>query len=263
MTQKSDFSLSEQWQNIIAASIALVAIIALAAIARQATAPESTPTPETAAAAEAARPTVPPTFTATPLPTSTAPTTTATPTATASPTPKPTATFTPTPIVVGWRELGHLTSVEYTLQTVVEVSHLTEGLFGGLLGEDRVLMSVAGNVEAGIDMSKIQSSDVTINGTKVLIELPPAVISSVEILPDQSKIFDSKQKWAFSEYSGLENEALDLARHQLEDWATNEANILPLAEKLASLQLRSFLETLGFEDITITFNRRQDAETNP
>ncbi len=263
MNNKPDFTLSEQWQNTIAAIIALIAIIAIAAIARQASTPTATPTPETTAIAEATRPTAPPTFTATPTPTSTAPTATPTPTATASPTPKPTATFTPTPIVVGWRELGNLTSLEYTLQTVVEVSHPAEGFFGGLLGEDHVLMSVVGNVEAGIDMSKIEASDVSIDRTRVKVILPPATISSVEILPDQSEIFDSKHKWAFSEYDGMETEALNTARHQLENWATNEANILPLAEKLASLQLRAFLETLGFTDIEITFNRSQNATTIP
>jgi hypothetical protein len=225
--------------------------------------------PPSPAAEEITLPTEPwptpnPTFTTTPIPTSTnPPTPTSTPTATPTPTPtpSPTATFTPTPIVVGWRELGHLTSIEYTLQTIVEIERepgesLWEKIVEIIPGSpDRILLVTAGNVQAGIDMTQIGENDVEIDGPRVKVVLPPATITSIELLPNETEIIVSQQKWVLSEYEGLEVEALGQARTQLEDWAINRNNILDKAEKLAQSQLENFLRQLGFEEIEITFKR--------
>lgn len=170
------------------------------------------------------------------------------PTATPSPTPLPT----PTPIVVGWHELGYLTSVEYTLQTVVEVER-EQVLLGVISSKDRVLLLAVGNVQAGIDMSAIKDKNVTINGTTVKLTLPRAQVTGVELLPTETRIYDSEQSWFLSEYEGIEVEALNTARIQLESWAVDRNAILSQAEKTASRQLFSFLRQLGFEDIEITF----------
>ncbi len=124
-------------------------------------------------------------------------------------------------------------------------------------------MLAAGNVQAGIDMTLIKDKDIIINGDSVKITLPPATIISVELLPDQSEVFDSQKKWLLSDYEGLEVEAMDKARQQLETWATHQANILPTAEKLASLQLETFLRQVGFNKIEITIKQKNDTSTTP
>jgi hypothetical protein len=62
-------------------------------------------------------PDVPPTFTPTSSPT---PESTPLPTATTTPTPTPAPTATPTPIIIGWKELGYLTTAEFTSVTVTD-----------------------------------------------------------------------------------------------------------------------------------------------
>lgn len=175
------------------------------------------------------------------------------------PTPPPTYTPIPTPIVIGsWRELGHLTTLQSTLQTVVEVSR--EGMLGGLIGGDRLLLQAVGNVEAGIDMTQITGSDVFIDGNHIELRLPPASITSVEILPHETQIFDVERRWILSEYEGLEIEALNQARIQLESWAVDRDGMLLRAEEIAAYQLNEFLRQLGFETIIITFDSRDDAK---
>lgn len=164
-----------------------------------------------------------------------------------SPTPSPTAT----PIVVGWRELGYLTSVESTLQTVAEVQR--ERVVLGIPITERVLLLAVGNVQAGIDMTAIKPENITVEGTTVKLTLPRAKVTSVELLPSETKIFDSQRSWFLSEYTGMEVEALNQARTQLQTWAVDRNSILPLAEKTARLQLIEFLGQLGFETIEITF----------
>ncbi len=212
-----------------------------ATVAEELTIPEIT---EEAAVLPA---TATPTSTLTPVP---SPTSTPAPTHTPTPsrTPSPTPTLTPTPIVVSWQELGYLTTVETTTSTVVEISRERFPNFPLIPLNTRILLMAVGLIEAGIDMSR---AEVTQDGTSVQVVLPRAEITSVELLPDQTRIFDV----GFLPPEGLEIEAMQQAHVQLRGWAENReaSGILELSEKLGQAQLESLLRELGFEEIEITF----------
>lgn len=209
---------------------------------------------QTSAPTQYPSPTYPPTATATPLPSATAtPTPTTTPTHTPSPTPTPTHTPTPTPMPpLAWQELGYLTSLEYTMSTMVEKERTRSGI-GAVLGTDRILLMAIGRILVGIDLDQIDESDVVVSGTSIEITLPRATVISVELLPDESVIYETDKSWLFSEYEGLEVEAMEEARSQLLDQANNNQSMLELAETMARLQLTEFLRTLGYEQIVIDF----------
>ena len=187
--------------------------------------------------------------TSTPIP---SPTPSPQPTPTAIPTPTPTPSPTPLP-PPRWRELGDLSSVEYTATTVVERVRARPGISGLLLGDDRVTMLVVGKIRAGVDLSGLRPSDVQTNDRRIRVRLPRARVLSVELLPEASRIFDSRRSWLFSEYEGLEVEAMDEARRRLREEATQNAEMLGIAETLARLQLTEFLRKAGFQEIEITF----------
>ncbi len=181
---------------------------------------------------------------------------TLTPLPTPTSTPPPTYTPIPTPIVIGsWRELGHLTTLQSTLQTVVEVNR--EDMLGGLIGGHRLLLKAVGNVEAGIDLTQITGSDIFIDGNHIELRLPHASITSVEILPHETEILDVEWRGGILLGSErLEIDALDEARIQLESWAVDRAGMLLRAEEIAAYQLSEFLRQLGFETVIITFDPR-------
>lgn len=233
--------ISRQTQTILTLVVAIIILAVLGFIVRsigsssQPVSPgigptEDWPTPRssvTATATPTPRPTSLPTATATPLPT-------------------------PTPIIIGsFQKLGNLISVEYTLQTVVEAER--ERVFP--LSPERIILVAVGNVEAGVDLTRIEDKDIIIEGTGVRMTLPPAAVTSIEILPGESEIFDSKRGWLLSEYEGLELEAMEKARAQLEHWAVERVNLLNQAEDQARIQMEIFLRQLGFEKIEITFKR--------
>lgn len=178
---------------------------------------------------------------------------TATPRGTLPPTPtsSPTPTSTPLPPPI-WSELGYLTSVVYTGTAVVEVNREREGL-GIVLGDDWVLLMAVGRVFVGTDLSEVEDSDVKIDGTSLRATLPHARILSVEILPEESRVFESNQSWLFSQYEGIEVEALKEARIELVRWVEDNPSMLELAEKVATLQLSQFLNKAGFEQVDITY----------
>jgi hypothetical protein len=145
-----------------------------------------------------------------------------------------------------------LTSIEYTASTVVEKERSKPGL-GALLGTDHILLTAVGRIQMGIDLGQIDESDVDIEDTSITVVLPRAMVISVEILPDQSHIYDSDKSWLFSEYEGLELEAMEQARRQLLDQANNNQGMSELAETLARLQLTEFLRSVGYREIEILY----------
>ncbi|MCS6848217.1 MAG: DUF4230 domain-containing protein [Anaerolineae bacterium] len=246
---------------VIAAAIVALAVVVIGVVAALSIA--SRPAAQPAPVAE--RPIVVQTvekliiITATPAPTE-PPTPTPVPTATPTPEPTPTSTATPVPTPTPtplppprWSELGDLSTVEYTASTVVERSRQRQGIGGVLLGSDRVVIMALGKIRAGVDLSKIKPSDVQINGKSIKIKVPRAQVLTVELLPEASRVFDSQRSWLFSEYEGLELEALDEARRKLREEAERNVAMLEIAETMTRLQLAEFLRKAGFEQVEIEF----------
>ena len=122
-----------------------------------------------------------------------------------------------------------------------------------ILGTDRILLQAVGNIQVGVDLTKIRDSDVQIKGQALRVVLPHATIASVELLPNESLIYDTDRAWLFSEYEGLEIEALEKARDQLRNETLHNKGMLELGELLARLQLTEFLRQAGYEEVEITF----------
>ena len=236
---------------VVAAGVLLAAVIA-AFVIRQA-APSASPAPIAAtvvvtrdvpAPTLAPLPTFTPQATLVPLPTPT-------PLPTTTPTPRPTALPVPE-----WKSLGSLASMDYTDSVVVERIRARSGIGGVLLGNDRVVIMAVGRIVLGVDLNKISRSDVKIegeSGTKIVVRVPHASIVAVELLPDRSRIFDSERSWLFSQYEGLEVEALDEAKQKLTDSAKNNTQMLKLAETMARLQLTELVRKAGYSDVTVEF----------
>lgn len=243
---------------VLAVAILVVAVWLISGLAnlkedQSAAVPEVSPRPsreQTTLTASA----VVPSRTARPSATATR-TPTATPTNTPRPTHTPTPTRTPTPTPLPplyWEELGYLTSMEYTTSTMVEKERTRSGI-GAVLGTDRILLMAVGRIQMGVDLTLINDSDVDISGASIRVVLPPVMVVSVELLPDESTIYASDRSWLFSEYEGLEVEAMEEARQQLLEQAQYNQGMIELAETLARLQLTEFLRSLGYQDVEILF----------
>ena len=167
----------------------------------------------------------------------------------------------PTPIPPpAWQALNYLTSVEFTTASVVDMQRTTNigvgdvQLFNNVV-TDRLLMKAVGKVQLGVNLGKV--SRVKITGTKIALVAPNPEVVSVELLPDQSQIYDSVQVLFLSQYQGLEKDALEKARQQLGDEVADNPSMLNLASEMARLQLTEFLHKAGFTNVEITFKDMQ------
>lgn len=167
------------------------------------------------------------------------------------------AIATPLPAPV-WQELSYLTSVEFTAATVVQEERTTELPWLGNVVSDRLLLKAVGEVQVGIDLAQV--TNVQLEGKKIRFTAPMPVVTSVELLPQQSQIYENVNVWLLSQYPGLETAALERARQQIRHEIATNDSMMKLAQEFARLQLVEFLEKAGFTTVEITFAQMQEQD---
>lgn len=160
----------------------------------------------------------------------------------------PTATPLPAPV---WQELSYLTSVEFTTSSVVQEERTAEVPWIGTVVSDRLLIKAVGEVQVGIDLAQVR--DVQIEGKSIRFTAPKPMVISVELLPQQSQIFERVNVWLLSQYAGLETTALERARQQMRTDIANNESMMKLAQEFSRLQLVAFLQKAGFTQVEVEF----------
>lgn len=171
------------------------------------------------------------------------------------------------PTAPEWRKLSHLATIELATSSIVMQERKAdyEGVLRSVpvIGDtfiptlakdvvtDRLILKAVGRVQLGVDLGQVV--DVQVNGSRISLRLPQPTILAVELLPEQSQIFDRQQIWFLSQYSGLETAALEQARTQLRSDVTANPDLLKLAAQMTRLQLTEFLRKTGFTTVEITF----------
>jgi hypothetical protein len=151
----------------------------------------------------------------------------------------------PPVIVHEIQRLNELVTVKYTVQKVVGLEAKKQPL-----GLEKLLLFVQADVLAGVDLSKVTQSDLTLlpNG-RIHIRLPAPQIVSIVIDDQQTKVWDRQITWwtpwvPFDR--DLERQARLKARETIEQ-AAIEGGILDQARRNAESAVRSLLETLGLK----------------
>ncbi|MCB0109481.1 MAG: DUF4230 domain-containing protein, partial [Caldilineaceae bacterium] len=150
-----------------------------------------------------------------------------------------------------WREMSHLTVIEFLMSSVVNVERRANVALLGEVITDQLLLKATGEIQLGIDLSQVD--DVFIDGTSIRFNVPQPEIVSVELLPEKSQIYDRRQVLFLSNYTGLETEALEAARQQLRVDVNENSAMLELAEEYGKLKLTEFLRNVGYTDVEVNF----------
>ena len=246
-----------QRRNILAiALLALVGVLLLGgtllvvriAGAQRTSDPVATPTATLAfPTVQTSTPTARPASTKTPVPTGTA---TATPTPTSTSTPTPTPTPTPRVTITEIRSLGRLETVQYFLQTVIDLEDEPSNVWEQILGTDKLLLVAGGEVVAGFDLSKLTQEDISVHGDRVTLALPPPEILYSRVDNEETFVYERKSGLFRKPDPRLESEARRLAEQAMVDRSL-KGDILRHAEANGRLQVEALLRSLGFSDILI------------
>jgi hypothetical protein len=161
----------------------------------------------------------------------------------------PVQTTTSPVVVEGVQRLDHLATVRFNESIVITKESGGEGIRQLLTGE-RLILVAQGDVEAGIDLSTLDRSDVRVSDKSVSIDLPEPQILSASLNEKETRVYDRDMGLMprINPSDDLAEEARDEAQDRLRK-AALEDRILDYAERNAEDSIRAFVTSLGFEEI--------------
>ncbi len=157
----------------------------------------------------------------------------------------PTPTVIPDPVTIirQVQSLARLETIQYTVEKVI-TAQVNQGVLGPLFG-DKLLLVAHGSVTAGIDMNKIATRDLWLEGDILKVRLPPAEIFSATLDNQQSYIYDRTTGLLTKGDPQLETAARQVAEQEILKAAETDG-ILDLARQNAEVYLERLFNTLGY-----------------
>ena len=147
------------------------------------------------------------------------------------------------------QQLQRLETVNYTMDKIISGEHENPYLPKFLAG-DRLLLVVHGEVIGGIDLGKVQPSDVSVRGHAISLRIPAAEIFSTRIDNAKTRVYSRDTGLFSSPDPNLESEVREEAERQLQQAALQDG-VLKTAEQNALSTLMGLLKGLGFEQVQI------------
>jgi hypothetical protein len=160
----------------------------------------------------------------------------------------PTPTIIPDPVtyINEIRALSRLETIQYSIEKVI-TAEVGQGTFGFLFG-DKLLFVAHGVVIAGIDMEKLQPTDMRLENGALYVKLPPAEIFIATLDNDKSYVYDRDTGALTKGNVDLETLARQAAEDEIRK-AALEDGILTQAQVNAEAYLLKFFTALGYKSV--------------
>jgi hypothetical protein len=156
----------------------------------------------------------------------------------------------PNPVVIieEINDLARLETTSYSFQDIIQIER-NKDAFWGVFGES-LLFVAYGDVIAGVDLAKLGPDDLQVTGPEsVVVHLPEAEIFVTDLDNDRSYVADRD----VGIFTGANVELETTVRREAEARmleAAHENDILATAQAEAENVIFSFLENLGFTQVT-------------
>jgi heme/copper-type cytochrome/quinol oxidase subunit 2 len=155
------------------------------------------------------------------------------------------------PAVLSVRAISDLATAQSLMSTVVEAE---QARIGNVIYEKLVLIA-CGRVKAGIDLSQLKESDVTVtdDGKTVRVKLPPAELLDSYLIDDSTqpcttKVYDRTNLLIIPETKELEGQAREKALEAIRATAM-QSGILSDARRNAEIAIERILLNSGYEKV--------------
>ena len=145
------------------------------------------------------------------------------------------------------QKLQRLETVSYTMDKIISGGH-DNPLLPKFLVSDRLLLMVHGEVIAGVDLGKLQPSDVAVINRKISVHLPKAEILVTRLDNERTRVYSRDTGLFSSPDPNLETQVRQEAERQLQQAALQDG-ILKSADENARNSVQSILRGLGFDQI--------------
>ena len=164
----------------------------------------------------------------------------------------PTPTIEPDPVTIvrEVRGLSRLETAAYTIEKII-TAESQQGPLAFLIG-DRLILVAHGQVIAGVDLAKLEESDIIVGDDgSVDVVMPEAEIFVTALSNEQSYVFH-RDTGVIGMKVDLETEARRVAEEEIEN-AALEDGILSMAQANAEKYVRHLILTLGFKEVNINY----------
>lgn len=149
-------------------------------------------------------------------------------------------------------------------QVVVDVEEDTRFVPSAIRGERTVFLA-GGNVAASVDFSGLDEDAIRVgeDGTSVHVTLPRARLSDPVVEPERSYVVNRERGLldrlgsVLSDNPTSERDLYLLAGDKLAE-AAREAGLVERAEENTEAMLQTMLQSLGYEQVTVTFTDEVD-----
>jgi len=154
-------------------------------------------------------------------------------------------------VIAQIQKLQRLETVVFGMDKIV-VGERESKYLPKFLAGDRLLLIVFGEVTAGIDLSRVQGSDVDVDpeGPAIRLKIPASEIFSTRLDNERTRVY-SRETGLFSRVDpDLETDVRREAERQVRQAAV-EGGIMDTAKSNAGTTLTAFLQGLGFASVTV------------
>jgi hypothetical protein len=153
--------------------------------------------------------------------------------------------------------LARLESVEYHMERVIDLKQRQDRLFGLLQADDAILLVAAGDVVAGVDLTKLHDGDVIVEkrARHVQLRVPPPEILSVRIDNDRTYVHTRKTDLLAQRNEQIETRARQIAESTIRQ-AALDTGILERAQSGATHTLTMLARTFDYDRVDVLWSER-------
>lgn len=117
------------------------------------------------------------------------------------------------------------------------------------VGQENLIYEGVGTVQAGIDLTQLETKNIDKQHHKIHLILPPAKLINVFLNVRDSRVIDRYSQWFAPDGKNLEDDAQEQALKLIKAEACNK-KILEAATNNAKEQIKGILTKAGYEEIT-------------
>lgn len=160
----------------------------------------------------------------------------------------PTPTIIPDPVTIihEVRSMARLETIQYSVEKVI-AAETGEGTFAFLF-EDRLLLVAHGTVIAGVDLEKLESKDMWLEGSIFNVRLPQAEVFITALDNEKTYVYERDTGVLRMPSLNLETLARQSAEEEIRA-AAIEDGILDVARQNAEAYLSRLFRSLGYADV--------------
>jgi Protein of unknown function (DUF4230) len=160
----------------------------------------------------------------------------------------------PTPnVLLAVKDLARLESASFHMERVIDLTDKQSMLFGLVQSEDAILLVAVADVSAGVDLQKLNESDITLDAAKksAKLTLPAPEIFHAELDNDKTYVHTRHTGTLATRKENLETRARQEAERSLTE-AALQAGILARASDNAKRAVEALVHGLGYEQVEVS-----------